>query len=38
MMLNAGRRTLVPLAQIPQFLQDATIATEDAEFSPAWRR
>ena len=30
--VNAGRRTLVPLAQIPKTLQQATIDTEDANF------
>ncbi len=29
---DAGRRTIVPLAQIPEALQKATVATEDANF------
>ncbi|MCX6045728.1 MAG: PBP1A family penicillin-binding protein [Chloroflexi bacterium] len=30
--VNAGRRTIVPLSQIPEVLQKATISTEDANF------
>src|SRR4051794_10667981 len=29
---DGGRRTVVPLAKIPQSLRDATIAAEDANF------